>query len=359
MVEPEDDATTIVFDFDAPTYYDLNDGEFEKSYVNNADGYFDQMDNSATAALDAFVAAADGSHMSRRPSTKQPPTTATARHRRQTPPVILHDNNDDDNDDARSHTDSAPDSLNDDAHSRDDSTRSSSGAISSTSSRKPLTKPTAPTLHSAKRAEAVKQARNPLHHPQDADSIELQKKFHARPMPSTLDMAPNIAPNSSKPLTQPTMPKLATLARMGDKKWSSPPQANHPLLSQSTRPASVLPKQPPVQRSKTDASSSTSRTVTTSITSTTNQLERARAREMFEAKRKEAKEAKELAKRELEEQQRMELRRQQTYRAKPYTRPATAGFAVRPSTKLLTTPTSPKFHSTSNKRPTTISSNLS
>ncbi|RQM20206.1 hypothetical protein B5M09_010757 [Aphanomyces astaci] len=291
MVEPEDDATTIVFDFDAPTYYDLNDGEFEKSYVNNADGYFDQMDNSATAALDAFVAAADGSHMSRRPSTKQPPTTATARHRRQTPPVILHDNNDDDNDDARSHTDSAPDSLNDDAHSRDDSTRSSSGAISSTSSRKPLTKPTAPTLHSAKRAEAVKQARNPLHHPQDADSIELQKKFHARPMPSTLDMAPNIAPNSSKPLTQPTMPKLATLARM--------------------------------------------------------------------AKRKEAKEAKELAKRELEEQQRMELRRQQTYRAKPYTRPATAGFAVRPSTKLLTTPTSPKFHSTSNKRPTTISSNLS
>ncbi|RHY90298.1 hypothetical protein DYB37_008070 [Aphanomyces astaci] len=296
MVEPEDDATTIVFDFDAPTYYDLNDGEFEKSYVNNADGYFDQMDNSAAnAALDAFVAAADGSHKSRRPSTKQPPTTAAPRHRRQTPPVILHDNNDDDNDDVRSHTDSAPDSLNDDAHSRDDSTRSSSGAISSTSSRKPLTKPTAPTLHSAKRAEAVKQARNPLHHPQDADSIELQKKFHARPMPSTLDMAPNIAPNSSKPLTQPTMPKLATLARM------------------------------------------------------------AKARETFEAKRKEAKEAKELAKRELEEQQRMELRRQQTYRAKPYTRPATAGFAVRPSTKLLTTPTSPKFHATSTKRPTTTS----
>ncbi|RHY20178.1 hypothetical protein DYB32_010087, partial [Aphanomyces invadans] len=54
MAEPEDE-TANVFTFNAPTYYDLNDGEFEKSYVNNADGYFNQLDNDA--ALDAFMAA--------------------------------------------------------------------------------------------------------------------------------------------------------------------------------------------------------------------------------------------------------------------------------------------------------------
>ncbi|ETV93805.1 hypothetical protein H310_12368 [Aphanomyces invadans] len=392
MTEPEDEAANV-FTFNAPTYYDLNDGEFEKRYVNNADGYFNQLDNAA--ALDAFMAA-EGAMQATRSKT-----TAASTRRRPTPPSIHHDNNHDgEDDDMRSHTDSAPDSMDDDALSKDFSTRSSS-ALSTTSSRKPLTRPTAPTLHSSKRAEAIKQVRKQVH-PQDTDSIELQKKFHARPLPVTLDIAPNIAPNSTKPLTQPTMPKLATLARMGDKKRASPPPKEQPNERCSTTPRSTGSRQtrstathrsdeqskskgrpgaatPPfsapaalrghsVHRSRSspvvvvhsvDGADSTLATSTprgTLATSPQKPLEserRAKARELFEARHKAALEARvaaaaaaAAAKVEAEERLMQEIRRQQTYRAKPYTRPTTSGFAVRPSTKELTTPRSPRFHST-------------
>ncbi|KAF0704396.1 hypothetical protein As57867_007341, partial [Aphanomyces stellatus] len=197
---PEDDA---VFDFNAPSYYDLDHSEdFEKGYVNNADGYFNQLDQEFDLYMQSveLEMARVGTH------------TAGGNNLRG-----------DDDDDAHSNTDSAPDSSNEDTRSRDFSTRS----VASASSKKPLTTPVAPTLHSAKRAQAMKHVRKP-YVPQDDDTIELTKKFTAMPLPLSLDVAPHIAPNSTKPLTQPVMPKLATLARMGEKKTHHhPPTSPH------------------------------------------------------------------------------------------------------------------------------------
>ncbi|KAG9407706.1 hypothetical protein AC1031_002425 [Aphanomyces cochlioides] len=297
---PEDDDGSF-FEFNAPSYYDLlNDGEFEKSYVNNADGYFNQF----------------------------------------------HDGDWDNNeDDQRSNTDSAPDSL-------EDASQNVSSHSSSNGTRKNITHPVAPKLRSAKRAEAMKNARKP-HTPLDADTIELQKKFHAMPIPISLDIAPNIAPNSTKPLTQPVMPKLATLARLGEKK---PPTSKDSADGQNEKrehkPRSLPKKQVtqpvPFNLSKSNRTPTSATKPSPPKPSPPKPItfevdRRAKAGEEFEARRQAAL-ARENAAKAKAEEAREEARKQQTYKAKPYVRPP--GFSVRPSTKELTTPTSPKLHTT-------------
>ncbi|OQS02738.1 hypothetical protein THRCLA_04925 [Thraustotheca clavata] len=338
-----------VIEFDAPSYYDLNDQDFEKAYVNNADGYFGEVE------LDVELWSNQGDVGVRQLSIES------------------------------SRTESEEDEADNNSTGR--STRVKAVVPHS---RKGLTKPASPRLQTARRAQSSP-AHRKAYVPPDVDGIELAKQFQALPLPST-HAQPTIKPRV--PIKKPTTPRLTPITdRFGGKipPLSSPetPRRTQSALkspartktrphalsqenidtrsarsSRSSSRSNVDQNTPPPNRPKLEKSKSATNVVpdpdptfmyarpapieVIADLSTSRSQERAKKRQELELRRRQLIAERE-AQRQAEEAKRAaeaiawerELRLQQSFKAKPIRKPKDP-FRIAPSARELTTPTSPR-----------------
>ncbi|OQR91795.1 hypothetical protein ACHHYP_04362 [Achlya hypogyna] len=335
----------VVIEFDAPSYYDLDDTDFEKGYINNADGYF------GDCVYDADFGDEDIGNQ------KVPPAS---------PSAAPEDNDNGDDDDA------ATVSSNNNHSSCHSSSRGAKSAVVP-HSRKPLTKPASPRLQTARRAQATVVHRK-VYVPPDTDAIEMAKQFHALPMPSSHGQ-PTIAPRVYDKPKKPATPRVTvpTTDRFGARVVppSPSPEPRRATRTTTVRPKSARPhalsqdttfeprsaratsqsspsKRPAEPRPKLEKSKSVGHVVLEPDLTVLRSEERARKRQELELRRRQLiaeREALKLAEeaRRAEEALALEreLRLQQSFKAKPIRKPKEP-FRIAPSARSLTTPKSPK-----------------
>ncbi|EQC34268.1 hypothetical protein SDRG_08040 [Saprolegnia diclina VS20] len=327
-----------VIEFDAPSYYDLNDTDFEKAYINNADGYFGDCaddaefdflgSNQSSSELADVVAVAASSHAASAVS-------------------------DDDNDDADVVS-------NNHSSSHGGSQRNAKTLVPH--SRKPLTKPASPQLQTARRAQTSGGHRK-VYTPPDTDAIEMAKQFHALPMPST-HAPPTIAPRLLE-RKKPAAPRIhlpMTTDRFGARvplvspvKPQAKPRRPHglsedltPRAARAVSQSSPRPQEVAGPRPKLEKSKSVGNVMLEPDLTVQRSEERARKRQELELRRRQLlaerealKQAEEAKRAEDAVARERELRLQQSFKAKPVRRPKEP-FRIAPSSRELTMPKSPK-----------------
>ncbi|KDO26898.1 hypothetical protein SPRG_07614 [Saprolegnia parasitica CBS 223.65] len=329
-----------VIEFDAPSYYDLNDTDFEKAYINNADGYFGDCADDAEFDF-------GGSNQAR----SEPADDDMVLYARS------HATSDDDGDDG------ADVASNNHSSSHGGSQRNAKTLVPH--SRKPLTKPASPRLQTSRRAQTSSSHRK-VYTPPDTDAIEMAKQFHALPLPST-HAAPTIAPRlvERAATKKPTTPRIhvpMTTDRFGARvplvspvKPQAKPRRPHglsedatPRVARAVSQSSPRPQEVAGPRPKLEKSKSVGNVMLEPDLTVQRSEERARKRQELELRRRQLLAEREALK-QAEEARRAEealarerdLRLQQSFKAKPVRRPKEP-FRIAPSSRELTMPKSPK-----------------